>query len=156
MLTSSLTAEHPIYLLRRPCFRGFFVVFCGLTYSFLSIRVNLAHLCRRRLGYHFSPMYPLIVLTLNHIFGLVNESAMLFGCFGFFMIYYVIFVFVTVDQIKRRLGIRVFHVPKKTECIVCWQKASGGFECYGVQCFDCFQKNSEKACRIRNTRKREY
>ena len=51
-------------------------------------------------------MYPLIVLTLNHIFGLVNESAMLFGCFGFFMIYYVIFVFVTVDQIKRRLGIR--------------------------------------------------
>ena len=93
-------------------------------------------------------MYPLIVLTLNHIFGLVNESAMLFGCFGFFMIYYVIFVFVTVDQIKRRLGIRVFHVPKKTECIVCW--------CYGVQCFDCFQKNSEKACRIRNTRKREY
>ena len=101
-------------------------------------------------------MYPLIVLTLNHIFGLINESAMLFGCFGFFMIYYVVFVFVTVDQIKRRLGIRVFHVPKKTECIVCWQKAIGRFDCYCVQCFDFFQKNSEKACRIRNTRKREY
>ena len=65
-------------------------------------------------------MYSLILLTLNHFIGLINESAMLFACFGFFMFYYIVFLFVTVDQIKRRLGIRVFHVPKKLECIVCW------------------------------------
>ena len=71
-------------------------------------------------------MYPLILLTLNHFVGVVNESSMLIGCFGFFCFYYAAFVFITVDQIKRRLGIRVFHVPKKIEWCVCWQSTMVG------------------------------
>ena len=60
-------------------------------------------------------MYSLILLTINHFLKIVNEEKMLIGCFGFFCFYYISFVIITVDQIKRQLGIRVFHIPKKIE-----------------------------------------
>ena len=86
-----------------------------MTYSYLSIRINVAHLCRRRLGPFFDGMYPLFILTVCHSFNLVRDAVTVPVCFCIFMILYVTFVMTTINQIKEHLHIRAFHVTTKSE-----------------------------------------
>lgn len=107
--------EYPLYVVCASVPLASLVVLVGLTYSFLSIRVNVSHLCRRRLGYSFGGMYPLCVLTVCHSFNLVRDAVTVPVCFCIFMILYVSFVITTINQIKEHLHIRAFHVTAKTE-----------------------------------------
>lgn len=115
VLRSSLMVEYPLYVICASAPLASLVVLVGLTYSFLSIRVNVSHLCRRRLGYSFGGMYPLCVLTVCHSFNLVRDAVTVPVCFCVFMILYVSFVITTINQIKEHLHIRAFHVTAKTE-----------------------------------------
>ena len=115
VLRSSLMVEYPLYVICASARLASLVVLVGLTYSFLSIRVNVSHLCRRRLGYSFGGMYPLCVLTVCHSFNLVRDAVTVPVCFCVFMILYVSFVITTINQIKEHLHIRAFHVTAKTE-----------------------------------------
>ena len=92
--------EYPLYVICASAPLASLVVLVGLTYSFLSIRVNVSHLCRRRLGYSFGGMYPLCVLTVCHSFNLVRDAVTVPVCFCLFLILYVSFVITTINQIK--------------------------------------------------------
>lgn len=86
-----------------------------MTYSFLSIRVNVSHLCRRRLTYKFAGMYPIIVIALNDIVKIFPNHILIPFSFFFFMCLFVVFIITTINQIKEHLHIRAFHVPHREE-----------------------------------------
>ena len=92
--------------------RSVILVFVGLTFAFLSIRVNIAHLCRRKLTYRFKEMLPL-----------VSSSVLVPLCFCLFLVLFVMYIIMTINQIKEHLHIRAFHVVAKTESSVCSQTA---------------------------------
>lgn len=87
----------------------------GLTYSFLSIRINVSHLCRRRLGWKYNGMYPLCLLAICHRFSIISDAVSVPVFFCLFMVLYVTFVITTINQIKEHLHIRAFHVTTKSE-----------------------------------------
>lgn len=98
----------------------------------MSIRVNVSHLCRRRLSWKFNGMYPIVFAALNDIFGLLPNRIALPGCFIIFMMMFVMFVITTINQIKDHLHIRAFHVQAKMECFVCFIILS--FSCHKKRC----------------------
>ena len=103
--------------------RSVILVFVGLTFAFLSIRVNIAHLCRRKLTYRFKEMLPLVIVTVNQMFHLVSSSVLVPLCFCLFLVLFVMYIIMTINQIKEHLHIRAFHGVAKTESSVCSQTA---------------------------------
>lgn len=87
----------------------------GLTFAYLSIRVNINHLCRRHATFYFSGMYPLAILTVNTLIGLFPSKMMVPTCFTFFAIMFTTFLVSVINEIKTHLHIRVFHVLPKTD-----------------------------------------
>ena len=90
-----------------------YIVLIGLSFAFLSIRINISHLCRRRLSHKFAGMYPVVAIYLNSIFKLFSNHIFIPVCFVIFMCMFIVFIFDTITQIKEHLHIRVFHIQKR-------------------------------------------
>lgn len=69
--------------------------------------------------YRFKEMMPLVIVTINQIFHIVRSSVLVPICFCLFMILFVMYIIMTINQIKEHLHIRAFHVVAKTELSVC-------------------------------------
>lgn len=88
----------------------FNVVLCGLSFSFLSTRVNVSHLCRRRMDWRFAGLYNLVVLTLNSFVHVVNQEVLLLVCCVVLLCMYSWFVLSVIDEVKTHLCIYALHL----------------------------------------------
>ena len=68
-------------------------------------------------------MLPLVIVTVNQMFHLVSSSVLVPLCFCLFLVLFVMYIIMTINQIKEHLPIRAFHVVAKTESSVCSQTA---------------------------------
>ena len=120
MIFTPLMQQHPflLYCISLPTLS--FLVFCGLTNSFLSKHVNVYHLCRRHMDWKFVGLFNIVILTLNSYLHVVNQEMLLVVCFVGLLIVYAWFVFTIIEEIKSHLGIYALHLtPKKDSCVCC-------------------------------------
>ena len=110
MMYTPLFEDHPLLLFCRRTRVLWSLVYCGFSFSFLSTRVNISHLCRRRLDWRFAGAYPMLVLTFNSFFPLVDQDKLLICCVVALYAMYSWYVITVVQQIKHHLGIRALHL----------------------------------------------
>ncbi len=126
------------------------LVFCGLTFSFLSTRINISHLCRRYLDWRFAGMYNIVVLTMNSFLHLVDQDTLLIVCTVVLFVMYTWYVCTVITQIKRYLGIYALHLgsSQKSDWFVCFEYSlleSWGMSQYKLSCLKSYMIHSDIA-----------